>query len=83
MLLIWQSVSGGFVRIETTHLVLEVLCRYKRVDELLAILDHGMNLASCATEVWIVVESIPQVVDGLVARLGTFMCIFRTNDRPP
>lgn len=53
------------------HLVLEVLSRNKRVQQLLTTLNHGVNLSTASTEVRIVVERFPQVVDRLAAWLRT------------
>ena len=53
------------------HLVLKILRRNKRVDELATVLDHGMDLTAGATEIGVIVESLPEVVQRLVAWLGT------------
>jgi hypothetical protein len=50
------------------HLVLEVLSSNEGVQEALA--THGVDLAGATTEVVVVVERLPEVVDGLVAGLG-------------
>ena len=51
------------------HLVLEVLRSHKRVEELAAALNHGVNLTAASTKVGVVVEGLPQVVNGLAAGL--------------
>lgn len=45
------------------HLVLEVLRRHKWVEQLAATFDHGVNLSTAPTKVWVIVEGLPQVVD--------------------
>lgn len=51
------------------HLVFEVLRSNQWIEQLLPTLDHGVNLTTSATEVGIVVEGLPQVVDRLMPRL--------------
>ena len=53
------------------HLVLEILSSNQRVEQLATALDHGMDFTTASTEMRIVVESFPQVVDRLPAGFGT------------
>jgi hypothetical protein len=41
------------------------------VQEFLSALDHGVDLTTTSSKVGVVVESLPEVVDRLVAGLGT------------
>ena len=47
------------------------MCGDQGVDELATALDHGVDFTTASTEVRIVVEGLPQVVDGLAAGLRT------------
>ena len=47
------------------------MCGHERVEELATALDHGVNLTTASAEMGIVVESLPQIVDGLAAGLRT------------
>lgn len=47
------------------HLVLEVLGCNQGVQELSPTLDHGVNFAAAPAEMGVVVEGLPQVVNGL------------------
>ena len=62
-----EAALEGLVE-DVGHLVLEVLGGNEGVEELLA--ADGVDLTAAATEVLVVVESLPEVVDGLVAGLG-------------
>ena len=53
------------------HLVFKVLGGHKEVEEFFSALDHRVNFTATTAEVGIIVESFPQVVDGLVARFGS------------
>ena len=53
------------------HLVLEVLCGDEWIEQLLALVDHGMDLSTASAEVRVVVERLPQMVDSFVSRFGT------------
>lgn len=53
------------------HLVLEVLGGDQWVQQLLAALDHGVNLTTATAKVRVVIECFPQVVDGLAPGLCT------------
>lgn len=41
------------------HLVLEILCRYQRIQELSATLDHGVNFTTAPSQMFIIVEGLP------------------------
>ena len=53
------------------HLVLKVLSRNERIQELLSALQHYVKLSASTTEVGIVVECVPKVKNRLMAGLGT------------
>lgn len=53
------------------HFVLKVLCSNESVEQLLTALDHGVNLSTGPSQIRIVVESFPKVVDRLVTWLRT------------
>ena len=56
---------------DVRHLVLEVLCGDEWIEQLLALVDHGMDLSTASAEVRVVVERLPQMVDSFVSRFGT------------
>lgn len=56
---------------DVRHFVLKVLCGDQGVQELLSTLDHGVDFTTTSSEVGIVVESLPEVVDRLVSGLST------------
>ena len=53
------------------HLILEVLSSNEWVKKLLPTLNHGMDFTTASTEIGIVVERFPQVINGLASWLGT------------
>ena|SRR5712671_739903 len=53
------------------HLVFEVLCGDKRVEQLPALIDHGVNFTAATAKVGVIVECLPKIVNGLVTRLRT------------
>lgn len=53
------------------HLVLEVLSCDERVQKLPTTLNHGVNFSTASSEVGVVVEGFPQVVDRLATGLRT------------
>ena len=53
------------------HFVLEVLGSHQRIEKLAATLYHGVNLTTASTEMRIIVERLPKVVDGLATGFGT------------
>lgn len=53
------------------HFVLEVLGCNKRVEQLPASLNHGVNLATATAQVLVIIEGLPEVVDGFPSRLST------------
>ena len=60
------------------HLVFKVLCSHKGVEEFLAAFDHGVDLATASSKVWVIVECIPQVVNRLVSGLSS--CVDENAD---
>ena len=56
---------------DVRHLVFEILGSDKRVEQLLSSLDHCMNFTTASSEVGVVVERLPQVVNGFASRFGT------------
>lgn len=52
------------------HLILEVLGGNQRVKQLLATLNHSVDFTTSTAEIRVVVKRLPQVVEGLAARLG-------------
>jgi hypothetical protein len=63
--------KAGTLTEDIRHFILEVLSSNKGVQELLATINHSVNFTTAATEILILIERIPEVVDGLVAGLGT------------
>src|SRR6266436_2347336 len=53
------------------HLVFEILCRYQRIQELLATFEHGVDFTAATSQVLVVVESFPKIINRLVTWLGT------------
>src|ERR1700679_604219 len=53
------------------HLVFEVLCGDKWVEQFPALIDHGVNFTAATAEVRVIVECLPKIIDGLVSRFRT------------
>ena len=53
------------------HLVLEVLRCNQRVEELPTPLNHSVNFTTASSQMRVVVEGLPEVVDRLASGLGT------------
>lgn len=53
------------------HFIFEVLRGNQGVQEFLSTLNHGVDLTTTSSKIGVVVESLPEVVDRLVAGLGT------------
>lgn len=56
---------------DVRHLVLEILCSNQWVQEFLPTLDHGVNFTTTSTQILIVVESLPEVVNRLAPGFST------------
>ena len=50
---------------DVRHLILKVLCGDQWIQELPATLDHGVDFTTATTEVSVVVERLPEIVDRL------------------
>jgi hypothetical protein len=53
------------------HLVFEVLCCDKWVEQFPALIDHGVNFTAATAEVRVIIECLPKIIDGLVSRFRT------------
>ena len=53
------------------HFVFEVLSGNEWVEQFLSSLDHGMDFTACTSQVGIIVESFPEVINRLVTGLRT------------
>ena len=56
---------------DVRHLVLKVLCCNERVQEFPASLNHGVDLSTASSQMRVIVEGLPEVVNGLAPWLGT------------
>lgn len=54
---------------DIAHLVLKILSRNERVEELFAVLQHGLDLTTGTCAHRLDIESLPQLVDRIAARL--------------
>ena len=57
--------EGGFKGLiqDIGHFVLEILRRNERIQELPSTLDHSMDFTASTTQVLIIIERFPQIVD--------------------
>ena len=69
--------SQGLVQ-NIRHLIFKVLGGNERVHKLLTALNHGVDFTTASSEVCIVVEGFPQVIDRLATGFGT--CINQDTD---
>ena len=56
---------------DVRHLILKVLCGDQWIQELPATLDHGVDFTTATAQVFVIVEGLPEVVNGLAPWLGT------------
>ena len=54
-----------------TNFILEILSGNQRIEKLLSTLDHSMNFTTSASQMGVIVEGFPKVIDGLVPGFST------------
>lgn len=48
---------------DVRHFVFKILCGDQWVQEFFPTLDHGVNFTTATTQVFVVIERLPEVVD--------------------